>query len=226
MELWSGKASNETLEYLLKRRSVKAADMGKYGPAPEQLEQMLEAASRVPDHGKAVPFYFLVFEGDARAQAGEIIAHAYAAQNPDAGADKIDQERGRFVRAPLVVGIIMRPRMSKNPLWEQMLTCGAAAQNFLLAANALGFGAQWLTEWYAYDDYVRAEMGLDEQDIVAGFMYVGSVEAPISERDRPDLNAIVNHWSPDAVLKKGDEYHREKFGYPDLGFDVKVFKAP
>lgn len=219
MDVIAGKPSSEMLDYLLKRRSVMADELGTPGPNAEQLETMLTAASRVPDHGKVCPFYFLVFEGDARARAGDIIAQAYKDANPDAREDKIECERARFMRAPVVVGIVMRARMSKNPLWEQMLTVGAAAQNFSLAAHALGFGVQWLTEWYGYDDNVRAGLGLDEKDMIAGFMYVGTCESQPEERDRPDLSLITNDWEEGAVLQKGDQYNREKFGYPEAGFD-------
>jgi len=118
----------------------------------------------------------------------------------------------------------MRARMSKNPLWEQILTAGAAAQNFSLAAHALGFGAQWLTEWYAYDEIVRTRLGLDEKDVIAGFMYVGTADEQPEERDRPDLDLVVNHWEEGAPLQKGDSYNREKFGYPQNGFDFSKLK--
>ncbi len=219
MDIYAGKPSSEMLAYLLKRRSVKVEDLSGPGPSAEQLETILTAASRVPDHGKLCPYYFLVFEGVARTKAGEIIAQAYVADNPEAREDKVQCERQRFMRAPLVVAIVMRARMSKNPLWEQILTAGAAAQNFSLAAHALGFGTQWLTEWYAYDENVRKGLGLDAKDVVAGFMYVGTCENQPEERERPDLELIVNRWKEGARLQKGDSYNREKFGYPQNGFD-------
>lgn len=222
MDVIAGKESGELLEYLLKRRSVVADDLVAPGPSSEELEQILTVASRVPDHGKIVPFYYLVFEGDARDKAGAIIEAAYKKQNPDASEEQLARERNRLTRVPLVVAIIHRARMSKNPQMEQFLTCGAVGQNFLLACNALGYGAQWLTEWYAYDEDVRKGLGLDEQDVVAGFMVVGSVDEAPKERDRPDLSAIVNHWEEGADLKKGDQYHREKFGYPEIGLPTKA----
>ncbi len=218
MSTSSEPANQHALDLLLTRRSVKADDLMAPGPSAEELERILTAASRVPDHGKLAPFYYLVFEGDARAKAGDILAEAYTVANPDCRDGKADIERQRFMRSPLVVAIIHRARMSKNPQWEQFLTCGAAAQNFVLAAHALGYSAQWLTEWYAYDENVRQRLGLDDTDIIAGFMYVGTAKAPPEERDRPDLAEIVTHWSLDASVKKGDIYHREKFGYPELGF--------
>jgi len=216
MDTWSGKPSTDTLEYLLKRRSVKADDLQEPGPNAEQLQVILQAASRVPDHGKVVPFYFLVFEGDARAHAGDLFAEVYAKANPE-DERKAEKERQRFMRAPLVVGLVMRMRKSKKPLWEQLMTVGAASQNLSLAAHAQGFGVQWLTEWYAYDEDVCRGLGLDETDAVAGFFYIGSCEEMQEERDRPDLEKIVNHWSRDADIKKGDEYHLEKYDYPETG---------
>jgi len=142
MDVISGKPSTEMLEYLLKRRSVKADDLRAPAPNAEQLQAMLTAAARVPDHGKMCPFYFLVFEGAAREEAGGIIAKRFKALNPDAREDKIEAEKQRFMRAPLVVAIISRVRKGKNPLWEQMMSAGAAAQNFSLAAHASGFGVQ------------------------------------------------------------------------------------
>jgi nitroreductase len=221
MEVYAGKESAEVLEYLLKRRSVMAAKIGGRGPNAQELEQILSAAARVPDHGKLCPFYFMVFEGDARAQAGEVIADAFIDMCPGIAQDRIEVERNRFMRAPLVVGIVARARPSKNPLWEQVLTAGAAAQNFSLAAHALGFAVQWLTEWYAYEDAVKAGLGLDKRDEIVGFMYVGEAQEQPSDRDRPDLSEIVTHWTPDLALKKGDVYDRAKFNMPEKGFGLK-----
>ena len=221
-DLFTGKKSPELLEYLHKRRSA-LAKKGLVGDAPsaQELEQILTAAARVPDHGKTCPFYFLVFQGDARHQAGQIVADVFARENPDASADKLREERERFLRAPMVIGVVYRARQGKHPLWEQMMCAGAACQNLLLAANALGYGAQWLSEWYAYHDDVRSSFGLDGRDVVAGFMYIGQPSVEAEERERPDLSQILTHWTPDAALNKGDGYNRDKFDLPKIGFDIK-----
>ncbi len=223
MDTWSGKPSNETLEYLLKRRSVKADDLVEPGPSEEQLSEILTAASRVPDHGKVVPFYHLVFQGDARKHAGDVFGEVYSKNNPEAEGVQVERERNRFMRVPLVVGLVMRMRKSKKPLWEQLMTVGAASQNLVLAANAHGYGVQWLTEWYAYDEAVKAKLGISENDAVAGFFYIGTApEGVQEERERPDLNKIVTHWGPQTPIKKGDEYHMDKFDFPET--DVSVVK--
>lgn len=205
------------LDLLLTRRSVKAADLQAPGPTAAQLRMLLTAAARVPDHGKTMPFYFLVFEGKARAVIGRKIADVFVRQNPDAPADKVELEANRFLRAPLVVGVIYRKRRGKHPLWEQMLSVGAACQNMLLAAHAMGFAGNWLSEWHAYDDDVRAALGLDERDMVAGYIHIGTPPADKPEdRDRPDLDEIVTFWEDGAPIKKGDLYDRPKFDFPPL----------
>ncbi|MCB1721193.1 MAG: nitroreductase [Rhodospirillales bacterium] len=224
MDVIAAKPSFEMLDYLLKRRSLKVGEFVEPGPNAEQLQTLLTAAARVPDHGKLCPFYFLVFKGDARAQAGDILAEIFRGDHPDARADKIEDERQRFLRSPLVVGIVMRARPSKHPLWEQMMSASAVAQNFVLAANALGFGVQWLSEWYAYDERTRAAFGLDERDVVAGFMHVGSPAAAAQERPRPDLEKIVTFWQRGCSPEKGDCYDLGKFEFPEDGFDFSKLK--
>ena len=207
------------LDLLLTRRSVKAAALTAPAPDKTQLETLLTAAFRVPDHGKAVPFYALVFEAEAREAIGQIIAERFIALNPDAPDEKVTAERERFTRAPLVIAIIHRKRPGKHPQWEQMLTCGAVCQNLLLAAHAMGFAGQWLTEWYAYDDDIRAALGLDARDVLAGFLHIGTppAEAPV-DRDRPAIDHITTRWQPGAELNKGDALDRTKLDFPRLGF--------
>lgn len=223
MSCYAGKKSEEMLDYLLSRRSLvtKKGQLVEPGPNKNELDKILTAAARVPDHGKLSPFYFLVFEGDARAKAGNIIADIYSRNNPDQRDDKIEGERGRFMRAPCVIGVVYRARQGKHPLWEQIMSAGAACQNLILAANASGFGAQWLTEWYAYDNEVRGAFGLDGRDVMAGFIYIGTPAAEAEERERPDLSAIVNHWEEGAALNKGDIYNMDKYDIPPLGFEIK-----
>lgn len=221
MDTITGKAEPRVLEYLLRRRSAKVDDLHAPGPDGAQIETILRAATRVPDHGKMCPWYYLVFEGDARAQAGAVLADAYKAECPNATADQIARERGRFLRAPVVIALISRVRTGKKPIWEQILSSGAAGQNLSLAAHALGFGVQWVTEWYGYDARVKAAFGLDARDHVAGFFYIGSVDAHAPEdRERPDLVEIVTHWRTGEAAAKGDVYNRDECGLPEVGFDV------
>ncbi|MCK6418701.1 MAG: nitroreductase [Alphaproteobacteria bacterium] len=224
--LIAAKPSAEILDYLLRRRSVKLDLMTAPGPEPAQIENILRAASRVPDHGRMCPWYFLIFEGDARAKAGEIFQAIYLQKNPEADPAQLDKEAKRFLRAPLVIAMISRTRKGKNPLWEQILSAGAAGMNLSLAAHAQGFGVNWLTEWIAYDADVKAALGLDARDHVAGFFYIGSIQGQPEERDRPDLSSIVTHWHPDVKINKGDLHDQEKMGFPPVGFKSAFLDEP
>lgn len=211
--LITAKKSPEVLEYLLGRRSASVKAMGGPGPSADEIQTILQAASRVPDHGKTVPFYFIVFEGPAREEAGKIIASL-------AAPEKAEEESRRFMRAPLVIAVISRERPAKHPRWEQIMTAGAVCQNMLLAASSLGYGAQWLSEWYSYDERFKTALGLDARDNIAGFIHIGTpLEMPL-ERERPELPKIVTHWKPGASLNKGDGYDQEKFGMPKAGFNI------
>lgn len=188
--------SQSALNLLLKRRSVVANKLGPPGPDADQLRNILTAGARVPDHKKLVPWRFVVFEGEARVRFGKILADACAQNEPDAGATRLETEAGRFVRAPVVVAVISRVVENPGvPEWEQVLSAGAACQNLLMAANACGFSGQWITEWYAFDEKVRAALGLEANERIAGFIYIGTARDAPEERDRPDLDAITTYWN-------------------------------
>ncbi len=186
---------NETLELLSTRRSAPAATLAEPGPTASELESLLKIASRVPDHGKLVPWRFIVFEGEARHRAGEIVADAYAKAHPDADPGKLDIERKRFALAPLVVAVVSRAAPhEKIPEWEQVLTSGAVCMNLTVAANALGFATVWLSEWYAYDASVLARLGLAPSEKIAGFIHIGRAPAPREDRLRPVIADIVTRF--------------------------------
>src|SRR5882757_9924895 len=178
------------------RRSVKPREMSGPGPSPSELETILTIGSRVPDHGKLTPWRFIVFEGEARRSAGDAIATAFRAKYPDAKPEHVEAERERLKRAPLVVAVVSRagPHV-KIPEWEQVLSCGAAAMNLVLAAHALGYGANWITEWYAYDRGVLDALGLQENERIAGFVHVGRPSEKPEDRPRPPLAEIATRFS-------------------------------
>ncbi|MFV0367278.1 MAG: nitroreductase [Hyphomicrobiaceae bacterium] len=185
-----------TLRLLRTRRSVKPDLMAEPGPTPSQLEELLTIASRVPDHKKLVPWRFIVFAGEARTRFGERIAKACEAEDTMAPSEiRLDTERKRFLRAPVVIAVISRIEEKPGaPEWEQILSAGAAAMNLCIAANAMGFVTNWLTEWIAYSPLIRQELGLAENERVAAFVYIGSSATKPDERPRPALNDVVTHW--------------------------------
>jgi nitroreductase len=187
----------ETLELLLTRRSVKPAMLAEPGPSPAQLETILTAAARVPDHKKLEPWRFILFEGEARAAFGQVLLKACTAEEKDTpSAARLEMERTRLLRAPLVIAVISRTVPNPGaPEWEQILSCGAACHSLCLAANALGFGTCWITEWYAYSPGVCAGLRLADNERVAGFIYIGTARERQPDRDRPSLGKIATHWA-------------------------------
>ena len=159
------------------------------GPDAEALEAILTTAARVPDHRKLAPWRFIVIAGEARERLGRVLRQRFEADNPGLPEDRYRFEAERFLRAPTVVAVVSSPVdcPKGTPEWEQVLSAGAVCLNLLLAAQSRGFAAQWLTEWYAYDAEFLAELGLDEREKVAGFMYLGTAQEAPSERPRPVL---------------------------------------
>jgi nitroreductase len=185
----------DALELLKKRRSIKPRDMSGPGPSPAELETILTIGARVPDHGKLAPWRFIVFEGDARLRAGEIIAEVFAQKNPNAQAAEIDIEKRRLTDAPLVIEVVSFTRQHpKVPPWEQELSAGASAMNIVTAATALGYGACWLTGWFAFDRDVLDGLGLKRDEKLAGFIHVGTSSKTSDDRPRPELADIVTRF--------------------------------
>ena len=184
--------SNPTLALLRRRRSVPPMTMAGPGPTGAEVEAILAIAARVPDHGKLAPWRFILFDGEGRRRAGDVIASVFAAENPEAPVARVEAERTRLLQAPLVIGVVSRagPHF-KIPEWEQMLSAGAATMNLMVAANALGFVTAWLTEWFSYDARVAQGLGLVGTERFVGFVHVGRPTVAIEDRVRPVMADLV-----------------------------------
>ena len=186
---------SDALELLKIRRSVKPREMSGPGPSADELDTILTIGARVPDHGKLAPWRFIVFEGDGRTRAGDVIAGVFATKNPDAPAAAVDAEKRRLTDAPLVVGVVSFTRPHpKVPPWEQELSAGASAMNIVTAATALGYGACWLTGWFAFDRDVLEGLGLKPDEKLAGFIHIGTPTRSSEDRPRPALADIVTRF--------------------------------
>ena len=188
-------AVTDAIDFLKTRRSVKPREMTGPGPSPAELDTILTIGARVPDHGKLAPWRFIIFEGDARVRAGEVIAKVFARKNPNASPAEIDVEKRRLTDAPLVIGVVSFTRPHpKVPPWEQELSAGASAMNIVTAATALGYGACWLTGWFAFDRDVLEGLGLKADEKLAGFIHIGTPAKPSEDRPRPALSDIVTRF--------------------------------
>ncbi len=183
------------LDFLASRGSTPSRLLTDPGPSPEQLHQLLEIGLRVPDHGRIEPFRFVLIDRQRGAELGERLAQRLTARDPGATVAAVDKERGRFVRAPMTITVVCSPCVGhKVPESEQQLSAGCVAMMLLLAAEASGFGAQWLTGWPAYDREVMGWLGLSEEESIAGFIYIGTASADRPNRPRPDLNAKLSYY--------------------------------
>ena len=183
------------LNFLKSRKSGSVKALGEPGPNPAQITEILEIAVRVPDHGKLTPWRFVLFEGAARAGIGKIFAERWKVLHPDHGEEAIAFQRGLFMRAPVIIAVVSTaaPHV-KIPEWEQRLSSAAVCYNMVLAATALGFDAQWQTDWVAYDKEAAAAMGLKGTEQVSGIICIGTTTAPLEDRPRPDPKALLTRW--------------------------------
>ena len=181
------------LDFLNSRLSVPSRQLGEPAPSPEQLEQLLAAAIRAPDHGKLMPARLVLIRGETRAKLGERLAEIHRGSEPDAPESVFQKDRERYKFAPLIVCVVARvdEHHPKVPAQEQILSAGCVAYNLLLGAQTLGYGAQWLTGWAAYDREAAALLGLAEEERVIGFVHIGTVLKPATEGPRPALAEVV-----------------------------------
>jgi nitroreductase len=187
--------NSSSLSLLHTRRSGKPRDMIAPGPTPEQLRVILEAAIRVPDHGKLAPWRFVIVGADQRDRLSALLTTAYRAEKPEAGRLEIEAMEQFARQAPALIVVLSCPVAgSKIPVWEQELSVGAACMNLLTAVHASGFVGGWLTGWPAYADAVRDAFG-SENERIAGFIFIGSPSRDLEERPRPEYERVVNVWA-------------------------------
>jgi len=186
------------LEFLNSRRSTPSRQLGEPGPDSGQIDALLAAAVRVPDHGKLVPWRLILIRGDSRRRLGERLAELHRRIEPGIADSAVTKDLERYNCAPLIVAVVARIDAShaKVPEQEQLLSAGNVAHNLLLAAHALGFGAQWLTGWAAYDRDAAALFGLAANERIVGFVHIGTATEPAPERTRPNVADLVSDLAP------------------------------
>jgi nitroreductase len=180
----------EVLQFLAARRSVSAVTLAAPGPSAEDLDVLLRLATRVPDHGKLSPWRFILLAGADKARFAERLDALAAARGDKPARAKL----AKLTTPPVAVAVISAPREGAIPLWEQQLSAGAVCTTLLYSALAMGFGANWITDWYAYDPQALEILGLAPTERVAGFVLLGSFVEPPHERERPDRAGLISAW--------------------------------
>lgn len=186
------------LEFIRTRRSVVAANLTEPGPSDEELNIIIECGLRVPDHSRCGPWRIQIVRKDGQAKLGELYAKLYAAENEETGAEQIEYWRQRPSSAPTLLVVTCYPdqeKIHKVPLIEQQMSVGAACQNILNGAHAMGYSAQWLTEWPAYHAEVKALLGHAADVELIGFMFIGTAAEPPKERRRIGAEDVVTEWA-------------------------------
>ena len=184
----------EQLIQLLKtRRSVLSKNITAPGPNKQQLNTLLEIATRVPDHRKLEPWRFIIVEGDNRIKLGEKFCKIKSVQC-DLTPEQITAEQNRYNNAPTVIVVVFSPVEHKTPVFEQLLSCGAVCQHINLASTALGFSSQWVTNWCSFNKTAQNELGLKAHESIAGFFHIGTANCTPKERSRPNLEEKVSYY--------------------------------
>ena len=184
----------DALDLLLTRES--AMKLESPAPGEAELDTMFQSAVRAPDHGRLRPWRFVVIGGDKRARFGELMADALRRKDPNASGEALERERAKPMRAPMIVVAAAHVQKGHRiPEMEQIAAAAAAAQNIMLAAHAMGYGAMWKTGEPAYDPGVKTALGLDAEDDIMGFLYVGTRAGGSSPAARPAARDQVTVWA-------------------------------
>ena len=182
---------SSALSLLETRRSAKPRELVGPGPSPQELERILAIAARVPDHGKLTPWRFVIVGDDQRNALGALLRQALAEHDPCATIARHQKEDEFAHYAGQLVVLVSAPTPDhKIPVWEQELSCGAAGMNLLLAAEALGYVAGWVTGWRTYSERVRAAFCAPGERL-AGFIFIGHPSRELEDRPRPQLSYVV-----------------------------------
>lgn len=184
-------ASAQMVQRLRQRRSAPAQSLSAPAPSPEQVQQILSIGARTPDHGKLFPWRFVVLGPNSRQDLGAKLAEMAQRQGRT---DKDTKVLAKLANPPLTIMVVSAPiEGHKVPVWEQQLSAGAVCMNLEHAADALGFSASWITDWYAYDAEATALFGIKDGETIAGFIHIGTlIEGPL-ERPRPDMETKVEY---------------------------------
>ena len=182
--------------FYLKRRSVLAKKIQNHPIKDEDLETIISAGIRVPDHGALNPWKIIVIKGDKlKLIDEEVILPEFKKENPNASQENLEIESKRLQRASVVLAVLSTPvEHPKIPNWEMVLSSGAVCMNLLSCAQSLGYAAQWLTEWYSYNnkmlEYLGGRLNIDR---VSGFIYIGHKAEEPTERRRPDPQKVISY---------------------------------
>ena len=187
----------QALELITGRMSVGPKLQSGEDVTDAELEVLYQAAMTAPDHGNLNPFRFLTIRGEARAKLGDVFAESALLRNPELEEALVEKDRAKPQRSPVLIAVIAKivPDHPKAPRIEQVLTAGMAGYNMMLAARAGGLAAIWLTGAPSYDAHVLDALGVQSDEEMLGFIYVGRPRREMTSPRRADWRNHVSEWT-------------------------------
>ncbi|EDY85585.1 nitroreductase family protein [gamma proteobacterium HTCC5015] len=187
----------DAIDNLLGRYSTPAKQLQEPAPSDDQLNTLFQAAVTAPDHGNLQPWSFILIRGEARHKLGDVFAEAYQLRDPSVDSEALENYRNKPLRAPLLIAVVAKitPGNPKIPVQEQIISAACAAQHIQLGAQAMGFGSIWLTGINTRDWKVCEALGLDFDDKIVGYLYLGTPPEQPSIPPRPDASQFVREWT-------------------------------
>ena len=173
-------------DVIKRRRSI--GKMTSEQPTREQIEQLLEAATHAPNHYITQPWKFIVLAGYAREELGAVMALSMAGRLEETSSEKaqatLNKERYKPLRSPVVIVVVAEsPKQPKVIEIENIEATAAAVQNMLLTAEEMGLACMWRTGDAAYDPHVKQWLGLESDEHIIAFLYVGYPAIPRLKRN-------------------------------------------
>lgn len=189
------------LDFLKNRRSTTTTLLTGPGPTPAQLHDILTIGLRVPDHGKLEPWRLIVVEGAARQVLGKRLAEDFYTEK-NTLTERQQEKLSNIIMysvtdVPLMIYVVssLNEKATNIPRDEQLLSAGAVCMNIILAANAMGYGANWISGWLAYSQRAKNTIGIKSNEQIAGVIFIGTGSNQLADRKRPDLQEKVHYWS-------------------------------
>ncbi|GAA4334689.1 nitroreductase [Variovorax defluvii] len=191
-------STHPLLAAMLSRRSVSPRRLGLPGPSAAQLNVMVDAALRAPDHGRILPWRLIDFGDAQRAALAQLFEDEKRRRTPDATAQDIERARAHATQTPTMLAFIVRPTPGAAvPVHEQWLAAGAALGQLVLAAHVSGFGAIVLSGQRCEDEPLRQALGIAPDETLAGFVSMGTVIAAPLAAPQIDRGRVLSDWTPD-----------------------------
>ncbi|MEQ4675267.1 NAD(P)H nitroreductase [Providencia vermicola] len=182
----------DALTLLLNRRS--ASRLTTPAPQGEELNNILAAGMRAPDHGALRPWHFVIMQDEGIKRFSQLLEKAAIEGN--LGAEVEEKARNAPFRAPLIITVIAKIKEhAKVPQWEQLVAASCTVQAMQMAAVAQGFGGIWRSGSWTEDAVVRAGLGCEENDRIVGFLYLGTPELKAPAKvQTPDMDSFITHF--------------------------------